>query len=89
MSTPLKVAVAGLGNVGVGVVKILEQHKELIKERAGREIQITAVSARSKIQDRGIDLSPYAWVDNAADMADIDDVDIVIELIGGEDHKIR
>ncbi|MDC1089959.1 homoserine dehydrogenase [Emcibacteraceae bacterium] len=85
MSTPLKVAVAGLGNVGVGVVKILEQHKELIKERAGREIQIAAVSARSKTQDRGIDLSPYAWVDNAADMADIDDVDIVIELIGGED----
>lgn len=85
MSTPLKVAVAGLGNVGVGVVKILEQHKELIKDRAGREIQITAVSARSKTQDRSVDLSPYNWVDNAADMADITDIDIVIELIGGED----
>lgn len=85
MSAPLKVAVAGLGNVGVGVVKILEQHKELIKERAGREIQITAVSARSKSQDRGVDLSPYIWIDNAADMANIKDVDIVVELIGGED----
>ena len=85
MSNPLKVAVAGLGNVGVGVVKILEQHKDLIKDRAGREIQITAVSARSKTQDRGIDLSPYTWIDNAADMADLEDVDIVIELIGGEE----
>lgn len=85
MSNPLKVAVAGLGNVGVGVVKILEQHKDLIKDRAGREIQITAVSARSKTQDRGIDLSPYTWIDNAADMADLKDVDIVIELIGGEE----
>lgn len=78
-------AVAGLGNVGVGVVKILEEHKELIAERAGREINITAVSARSKTRDRGIDLSSYTWVDNAVDLADMDDVDIVVELIGGED----
>ncbi|MCC3860549.1 homoserine dehydrogenase [Pseudemcibacter aquimaris] len=85
MSDPLKVAVAGLGNVGVGVVKILEEHKEMIKDRAGREIQITAVSARSKTADRGVDLSPYTWVDNAADMADLDNVDIVVELIGGEE----
>lgn len=85
MSTPLKVAVAGLGNVGVGVVKILEQHKDLIADRAGREIIITAVSARSKNQDRGIDTSPYTWVDNAADMAHMENVDIVVELIGGED----
>ena len=43
MSSPLKVAIAGLGNVGVGVVKILEQHKKLIADRAGREIFITTV----------------------------------------------
>ncbi len=85
MSKPLKVAIAGLGNVGIGVVKILEEHKELIADRAGREIAISAVSARSKDQDRGVDLSPYQWVDNAAEMADLDDVDIVVELIGGED----
>ncbi|MDG1996869.1 MAG: homoserine dehydrogenase [Emcibacteraceae bacterium] len=85
MSNSLKVAVAGLGNVGVGVVKILEEHKHLIADRAGRSIEITAVSARSRTQDRGVDLSSYTWVDNAVDMADMDDVDIVVELIGGED----
>ena len=85
MNEPLKVAIAGLGNVGVGVVKILEQHKELIAERAGREIQITAVSARSRNSNRGVDLSNYTWVDNAAELAQIDDVDIVVEAIGGED----
>lgn len=85
MSKPLKVAVAGLGNVGVGVVKILEQHKDLIADRAGRNIEIIAVSARSKDQDRGIDLSPYQWVDNAIDLADLENVDIVVELIGGEE----
>lgn len=85
MSKPLKVAVAGLGNVGVGVLKILEEHKDLIAGRAGREILISAVSARNKNQDRGVDLSSYHWIDNAADMSDLDDIDIVIELIGGEE----
>ncbi len=84
MSKPLKIAVAGLGNVGVGVVKILETHKGLIAERAGREIVIKAVCARNHNADRGVDLSPYAWEANAANLADRDDVDIVVELIGGE-----
>ncbi|MBL4603522.1 MAG: homoserine dehydrogenase [Emcibacteraceae bacterium] len=85
LSNPLRVAVAGLGNVGVGVVKILEKHKELIADRAGREIVITTVCARNKNVDRGIDLSSYEWVDDATQLADMDNVDIVIELIGGED----
>lgn len=85
LNKPLKVAVAGLGNVGVGVVKILEQHKDLIKDRAGRVIEIIAVSARNRSVDRGVDLSSYRWVDNAAEMAELEDVDIVVELIGGED----
>ncbi|HRW29179.1 MAG TPA: homoserine dehydrogenase, partial [Emcibacteraceae bacterium] len=84
MSNPLKVAVAGLGNVGVGVVKILEKHKQLIADRAGREIIITTVCARNKNTDRGVDLSSYNWVPDAATLADQDDVDIVVELIGGE-----
>lgn len=85
MSVPLKIAIAGLGNVGVGVVKILVEHKELIAERAGREISITTVCARNHNADRGVDLSPYTWVADAATLSDRDDVDIVVELIGGED----
>ncbi|MBT7605596.1 MAG: homoserine dehydrogenase, partial [Kordiimonadaceae bacterium] len=84
MSSPLKVAIAGLGNVGVGVVKILEQHKKLIADRAGREIFITTVCARNRAADRGIDISAYAWAEDVRKISDSDDVDIVIELIGGE-----
>ena len=84
MSNKLRVAVAGLGNVGVGVVKILEQHKELITDRAGCEIEITTVCARSQNVDRGIELSHYRWVSDATTLSDFDDVDIVVELIGGE-----
>ena len=48
MNEPLKIAVAGLGNVGIGVVKILKKHKQLIMEIAGREVKIIAVSAKSR-----------------------------------------
>ncbi len=85
MNKPLKVAIAGLGSVGVGVVKVLEQHKKLIGERAGRKIEITHVSARNRDTERGIDLSNYQWVDNALEMAGLEGVDIVVELIGGEE----
>lgn len=85
MSETLKIAIAGLGTVGVGVIKILESHKDMIASRCGRVIEIVAVSASNRSRDRGVDISGYDWVDNAVDFADRDDVDIVVELIGGSD----
>ncbi len=82
---PLKIAIAGLGTVGVGVVKILENHKQMIADRTGRAIEIVAVSASNRGRDRGIDISGYDWSDNALDFAGRDDVEIVVELIGGSD----
>ncbi len=85
MSKPLRVGIAGLGNVGAGVVKLLVANAELIARRAGRGIMVSAVSARDRNRDRGADLSSYAWVDDATELATRDDVDIVVELIGGSD----
>lgn len=82
---PLKVGIAGLGTVGVGVVKILEGHRDLLAARGGTPITITAVSARDRNRDRGVDLSGYAWCDNPVDLAGQGDVNLVIELIGGSD----
>ena len=84
MTNPLKVAIAGLGTVGVGTVKILQQHADVIAKRCGRPVKITAVCARSK-KDRGVDLSDYAWFDDAAEMAVQADADVIVELIGGSE----
>lgn len=84
MSKPFRIAIAGLGTVGVGVVKILTQHADMISKRAGRPIEIVAVSARSK-KDRGVDLSSYDWVEDTASLADHENVDAVVELIGGSE----
>ncbi|MXO65775.1 homoserine dehydrogenase [Altericroceibacterium endophyticum] len=85
MATPLRIALAGLGTVGAGVIRLLEANGALIERRAGRPIQITAVSARDRTKDRGVDLSPYAWEDDMTAMAARDDVDVVVELVGGSD----
>ncbi len=80
----LRVALAGLGTVGAGVLKLLNENKTEIQNRAGGEIKIVAVSARSKGRDRGVDLSPYEWVDDPQSFSGRADIDVVVELIGGE-----
>ncbi len=85
MSQPLKVALAGLGTVGGGVIKLLDANRALIERRAGRAIEIVAVSARDRSRDRGVDLSRFAWVDDATTLAAAADVDVVVELVGGSD----
>ncbi len=89
MTTPLRLGIAGLGTVGIGVVRIIQARADLLAARAGRPVQITAVSARSKGKDRGTDLSAYAWEDDAVALASRDDVDVVVELIGGDTGPAR
>ena len=85
MTQPLRIALAGLGTVGGGVVKLLDTNAALIERRAGRAIEIVAVSARDRTRDRGVDLTRFEWVDDAATLAARDDIDVVVELIGGAD----
>jgi homoserine dehydrogenase len=84
-SKPLRVGLAGLGTVGAGVITLLERNADLVARRANRSIVVTAVSARDRSRNRGVDLSRRAWEDNAPDLAAREDVDVVVELIGGSD----
>lgn len=84
MTDPLRVALAGLGTVGGGVIRLLDANRDLITRRAGRAIEIVAVSARDRTKDRGVDLSRFAWVDDTTALAR-SDADVVVELIGGSD----
>lgn len=85
MTHALKVALAGLGTVGAGVIKLLDANRALIERRAGRGIEIVAVSARDRTRDRGVDIARFDWVDDAAALPRRDDVDAIVELIGGAD----
>ena len=83
MSESLKVAIAGLGTVGIGTVRILQVHAQDITSKCGRPIEITAVSALDKGKDRGVNIDRYQWFDDAVEMAKSTDAEVLVELIGG------
>ncbi|WP_457647473.1 homoserine dehydrogenase [Profundibacter sp.] len=89
MTDPLRLGIAGLGTVGAGVVKIVRQKANLLAARTGRPVVITAVSARSRDKDRGVNLSQYAWEDDPVALAKRDDVDVFVELMGGADGPAK
>ena len=89
MTRPLAIAVAGLGTVGAGVVKLLRANADIIAARAGRPIAITAVSARERNRDRGISLSGLRWYEDPVALAADPQVDVVVECIGGSEGPAR
>ncbi len=89
MTKPFRIGIAGLGNVGSGVVKILQQYPDMITNRAGRAVEIVCVSARDKDKKRDIDLSAYEWIDTPETMAGDPRLDAVIELMGGAEGTAR
>ena len=83
MKPPLKIAVAGLGTVGAGTLRLLQDQAEILAERSGRRLVVTAVSARDRRRNRGVELSAVRWYEDAAAMASDPEIDVVVELIGG------
>ncbi|MCB8820863.1 homoserine dehydrogenase [Microvirga rosea] len=85
MTRPFRVGIAGLGTVGASVIRILARQSEIMARRAGRPVEVTAISARDRSKDRGFDLSDFDWFDDPAELARSADVDCVVELVGGAD----
>ncbi|PTV95937.1 homoserine dehydrogenase [Rhodobacter aestuarii] len=86
---PLRLGIAGLGTVGIGVVKIVQRHAEMLTARTGRPVTITAVSARDRTKNRDADLSAYAWETDPVALATRDDVDVFVELMGGHEGTAK
>ena len=89
MSDPIRLGIAGLGTVGVGVVKIVQRQAGLLAARCGRPVEIVAVSARSKDKDRGVSLSRYAWEDDPVALARRPDIDVFVEVMGGAEGAAK
>lgn len=85
MANDLRIGIAGLGTVGAGIIQMLARHRDTIAQKAGRRITVAAINAKNKAKDRGFDLSSYTWVDDPHEIGIMEDVDVVVEVIGGED----
>jgi homoserine dehydrogenase len=84
MSDVVRIGVAGLGTVGAGTLALLRDNQQLLHDRCGRSLSVVAVSARDRTKDRGVDLDGLRWHDDPRGLVDDDEVDVVVELIGGD-----
>ncbi|MDX8451481.1 homoserine dehydrogenase [Mesorhizobium sp. VK9D] len=89
MAEALRVGIAGLGTVGASVARVLRDKAAELTRQCGRDIVVTAVSARDPKRDRGIDLSAAKWFDDPVELAEKADIDVFVELIGGDDGPAR
>ena len=81
---PIQVGLLGIGTVGSGVFSVLKRNQEEIKRRAGRGIEVTMVSRRKLDEARKLVGSAAKVVDDPREIIANPDIDIVVELIGGD-----
>ncbi len=85
MLPPLRVGIAGLGTVGLAVLRLLDRRHKALAAMAGRKIEVIAVSARNRDKARNVNLTNIAWIDDPVALATMRDVDLFVEVIGGAD----
>ena len=89
MLKTVRIGIAGLGTVGIGVINIIRKNLQLIEAKTNSSVEIVAISAKSKSKSRGISLEKYQWESDPTNLAKRDDIDIFVELIGGENGPAR
>lgn len=77
------VGLLGLGNVGAGVIKVLEDNAKAIEARLGTHIRVRAIAVRDVAKARLVDVDPALLTTDVESVITRDDVDIVCELMGG------
>ena len=81
---PVKVGVLGLGTVGGGTVNVLQRNAEEIARRAGRGIVVSHAAARDLNKPRICSTDGITVTETAQDVVEDPEVQIVVELIGGD-----
>jgi homoserine dehydrogenase len=84
MAAPLRIGLAGLGTVGASVVRLMARQRDALEASCGRRVDIVAVTARSNAKERGVDTRSLRWAGNPLALANDPDIDVFVELIGGE-----
>ena len=89
MGDTLRVGIAGLGTVGASVARLLTRQQQSLVARTGRPLVITGISARDRSRDRGADFGAARWFDDPVALACSPDIDLFVELIGGDEGPAR
>jgi homoserine dehydrogenase len=83
--TSVRVGLLGLGNVGSGVARILDQKADLYSRELGCPLELARVLVRDPKKERDFPVDPALLTTDAAQVLDDPAVDVVIEVMGGEE----
>lgn len=79
----LNIALLGLGTVGSGVVKIIEENRQQIKDTINKDIVIKHILVRDKSKKRPLNISQYHLTEDINDILNDNSIDKVVEVMGG------
>ena len=79
----ISIGLIGLGNIGTGVVKLLQQNEKLIEQKLGAKLVLKKIADINIISPRGIKISKSILTTNAREILNDPEISIVIELMGG------
>lgn len=85
----LNIALLGLGTVGSGVVKIIEENRQQIIDTLNKDIVIKHILVRDKSKKRPINISRYHLTEDVNEILNDDSIDIVIEVMGGIEPTVN
>ncbi len=85
MTKTVRLGLLGLGTVGRGVYRIVDENRELIERRTGVRLEVTRAAVRDPDKDRGVAVPAGVLTDDPRQVVAAPDVDIVVELVGGSD----
>ena len=80
----LNICIAGLGTVGANLIDMILKNSKYINTKSDLNLNIIAISAKNKLKKRIFDIDKFKWLDNPIDLAEINECDVIIELIGNE-----
>lgn len=93
MSTTIEIGLLGLGVVGSGTVRTIEENRPAIEQKIGASLRIKRIAVRDVNKKRLVDVNRSILTENVADVVDDPDIQIVCELIGGvhqaKDYVLR
>ena len=79
------IGLVGLGTVGSGLIQIIEKKKNYFKRKYKLKLSINGISAKNKSRKRPFNQKKYVWYSNPLKMIENQDIDIIVELVGGSD----
>lgn len=82
---PIKVGLLGLGTVGTGVVRIVENHQEDLVSQTGTPIEIAKILVQDPSKQRNIAIGSGKLTDNPRELLEDDEIDVIVEVMGGID----